>query len=84
MHRFHQRPGHHPPFLRAMRLEEQHGSVERAVRDSPPRLPVEAVNQSLADLASPAGGVSAARQQCQQKVGARRLHIAVRLNRLAR
>ena len=62
--------------------KEQHGSVKRAVRNTPKRLPVEAINQLLPDLASPGGGVSAAREQRQQVGGTRRLHVAVRLHLL--
>ena len=62
--------------------EEQDGSVERAVGNSPTRLLSEAVNQPLTDFAGPSGCVGAARQQRQQEVGARRLHVAVRFDRL--
>jgi hypothetical protein len=42
----------------------------------------EAVNEPLTDFTSMSGSVRAARQQRQQKVGARRLYIAVRFDRL--
>src|SRR5215210_505143 len=62
--------------------QKEYGSVERAVGDSPPRLLSEAVEQLPTDLTGLGGGVSAARQQSQQVVGRRRLHVAVRLDRL--
>src|SRR6516225_6488284 len=62
--------------------EEQHGPVKRAVRNTPTRLPVEAVNQLLPDFASLSGCAGAAQKQRQQVGGARRLHVAVRLERL--
>ena len=43
---------------------------------------IEALNQLLTDLAGPDGGVGAARKQGQEVVGAPRLHVAVRLDRL--
>ena len=46
------------------------------------RLLVEAVNQLLTDLPGLDGGFSAAREQREQVVGAGRLHVAVRLDRL--
>ena len=61
------------------KAQEQHGPVKRAVRNTPARLPVEAVDQ-LTDLTGLGGGVGTAREQRQQVRGARRLHVAVRLD----
>src|SRR3954470_3980307 len=62
--------------------QEQYGSVKRGVRNTATRLLVEAVNQLPTDLPGLDGGFSAAQEQREQVVGARRLHVAVRLDRL--
>ena len=63
-------------------LTKRMARIEGAIRHAPPRLFVEAVNEFLTDLAGPGRGAAAARQEGQQIVGARRLHVAVRLDRL--